>query len=348
VGNPFAARALAKKIREFKPDVVHFHNQFPLISPLAIRAAHRSGSKVVMTLHNYRTICAAGVPTREGRVCTECFRRKEERRRKKEEVWNRSCSLRIKPALRHRCYRGSLLATIPLAISIWLYHKCWARWVDRFIVLSEFQRERMLECGFPAEIIKVKGNFILSQDCVESSHRSGFIYVGRLSDEKGVRTLIDAWRMMSSLLTKQCPVLNIIGDGDRRSVYEDLARDLPIHFLGKMPHEQVMRMLAHSMCLIQPSVCWETFGLTVLEAASVGTPSIVSALGALQSLVKDGLTGLIVCSGNPKELAFAVRSMLNRSDYDAMSKESRKFSFGFREEENWNMLLAIYRDVIGK
>ena len=159
VGNPFAARALARKIREFKPDVVHFHNQFPLISPLAIRAAHKSGTKVVMTLHNYRTVCAAGVPARDGHVCTECFREEESWKRKEEGGQIKesvhcspstfTCSVR--PALRHRCYRDSLLATLPLAISIWLYRKCWAKWVDRFIVLSEFQKKVMTECGFSEE-----------------------------------------------------------------------------------------------------------------------------------------------------------------------------------------------------
>ena len=138
IGNPFAARALGKKIREFRPDVVHFHNTFPLISPLAVRAAKKSGAKVVMTLHNYRMVCAAGIPMRCGKVCRECF----------------SCAANSSisqsphspPSIRHRCYRGSLLATVPLAINIWLYRKWWAKWVDTFIVLSEFQKKVMIEC----------------------------------------------------------------------------------------------------------------------------------------------------------------------------------------------------------
>lgn len=220
IGNPFAARALARKIREFKSDVVHFHNQFPLISPLAIRAAHRMGVKVVMTLHNYRTVCAAGVPTRGGKVCSECFscgedvecgdiepcRCGEMGKKGGEPFLARSicpARLSIMPALRHCCYRGSLLATIPLAINIWLYRKCWAKWVDRFIVLSEFQRSRMIECGFPAEKIVVKGNFteIPATPIIPAAERKDeVLYVGRLSREKGVFTLLEAWCKLQKMV----------------------------------------------------------------------------------------------------------------------------------------------------
>ena len=121
IGNPFAARAVAEKCREFRPDVVHFHNTFPLISPLAVRAASKY-APVVVTLHNYRMACAAGVPTRDGKVCSLCL--------------DKRC---VCDGIKYRCYRGSLLATLPLAINITLYRRLLPRWVSRFIVLSEFQ-----------------------------------------------------------------------------------------------------------------------------------------------------------------------------------------------------------------
>ena len=181
VANPFAARALGKKIQAFRPDVVHFHNTFPLISPLAIRAAHRAGCKVAMTLHNYRTVCAAGIPMRGGKVCTDCF-----------------CGS-VLPAIRHRCYRRSLLATLPLALNIALYRRCWAKWVDRFIALSEFQRGKMIACGFPAEKVVVKPNFVRvdAAPVVPAAERANeILYVGRLSEEKGVFTLLEAWNKL--------------------------------------------------------------------------------------------------------------------------------------------------------
>ena len=187
VANPFAARALAKKIREFKPEIVHFHNTFPLISPLAIKAAYKAGCKVVMTLHNYRTVCAAGVPTRDGKVCSLCLEK---------------CS--VKDAIKHRCYRSSLLATLPQAINIWWYRNRWAKWVDKFIVLSEFQKRKMVECGWPEEKFAVKGNFteVSEKPIVPASERKDeILYVGRLSREKGVFTLIEAWNKLQKSLT---------------------------------------------------------------------------------------------------------------------------------------------------
>ena len=198
IANPFAARALKRKIKAFNPEVVHFHNTFPLISPLAIKAAHRAGCKVVMTLHNYRTVCPAGVPTRDGQVCTECFN-------------NHHCqpqpstsTLSVFPAIKHRCYRGSLMATLPLAINVWWYRNRWAKWVDKFIVLSEFQKRKMVESGWPEEKLTVKGNFteVGEKPIVPASERKDeILYVGRLSREKGVFTLLEAWdKLQKSLM----------------------------------------------------------------------------------------------------------------------------------------------------
>ena len=137
IGNPFTARAVAKKCRVFKPDVVHFHNTFPLISQLAVRAASKY-APVVMTLHNYRMACAAGVPTRGGKVCSLCLDKKC--------VWD---------GVKHHCYRCSLFATLPIAINIALYRRLLPKWASRFVVLSEFQKQKMLEYGWPEEKIMV-------------------------------------------------------------------------------------------------------------------------------------------------------------------------------------------------
>lgn len=182
VGNPFSARSLAKRIAHFKPDVIHFHNTFPLISPLAVRTAHQSGCRVVVTLHNYRPFCAAGVPLRDGRVCSLCLEKR--------------CA---RDALRYRCYRGSALATIPLVMNVELYRSRWQKWTDKFIVLSDFQRRELMSCGWPQEKIVIKGNFTEPYDCAivpASSRRDEMLYVGRLSREKGVFVLLEAWKRL--------------------------------------------------------------------------------------------------------------------------------------------------------
>ena len=222
VANPFAARALGRKIQEFKPDVVHFHNTFPLISPLAIRAAIKQAPVV---MHNYRTVCAAGVPMRGNRVCDACFSLVKvigegERR-----------GLTVIPALRNRCYRGSFLATLPLALNIWLYRKSWAKWVSRFICLTPFAKEMMTSAGFPQEQVVVKGNFVGNfagkTRMAGFAEKQGYIFVGRLSDEKGVKTLLDAWRLVVDAVkmkgNRSLGRLLIIGDGDQRAEYEKLA-----------------------------------------------------------------------------------------------------------------------------
>lgn len=326
VGNPFSARALARKIRAFQPDVVHFHNTFPLVSPLAVRAAHRCGAKVVMTLHNYRLVCAAGVPTRCGAVCTDCFRAG------KASVW---------PAIRRRCYRGGLAATLPLALNIALYRRRWARWVDRFVALSAFQRQVMIDAGFPAEKIAVKGNFVEAEASPASPSvgRRGAVYVGRLSDEKGVKTLIEAWGGLSG-----DPLLKIIGDGDRRRDYERLARGRNIVFCGQQPHGVVLAELAAAKCLVMPSVCWETFGLTVVEAASAGTPSVVTDMGAFPDLVERLGAGEVVRAGDAAALRAALARQLARPDSAEASARLRdNAAKAFSRESNFEQLTAIYR-----
>lgn len=349
VANPFAARALRQKIREFKPDVVHFHNTFPLISPLTIRAAKKSGAKVVMTLHNYRMVCAAGIPMRCGKVCRDCFF----------DAANRS----ILPALRHRCYRGSLLATLPLALNIWLYRKCWAKWVDKFIVLSEFQKQIMIECGLPTEKIVVKGNFVQSiilNNPTNRTTRSGVVFVGRLSDEKGLKTLLRAWRILEEWHKKggapggrarpartmgcDAPLLTLIGDGVQRAEYESLAKGLNVRFLGKLPHEQVLEELARAKMLVMPSECWETFGLVVVEAAMCGTPAVVSDLGALPGIVKRLRVGKVVKAGDAEALAKSVFGYLSS---ECLSEGEWKFNVAeFCEEGNYSELISIYQSLV--
>lgn len=335
VANPFAAWALKKKIREFSPDVVHFHNTFPLISPLAIRTAKKSGAKVVMTLHNYRMVCAAGVPMRGNRVCDACFRKV-----KGVDVERKLCIL---PAICHRCYRGSLLATVPLALNIWLYRKCWMKWIDKFIVLSEFQKRIMIECGLPADKIVVKGNFVtIPKRTIDlsdnASSRSGMVFVGRLSDEKGLRTVIDAWRLLGT----EAPNLTVVGGGDSRVTYEALAAGLTIRFVGKKTHEEVMDIFSRAQFIIQPSLCWETFGLTVVEAAACGTPAIVSDIGTLPELIKDGVTGVVFRAGDAEDLARVIRKMRNTPDWEKMSSAALAESKRYSESSNYSVLMGLY------
>ena len=350
VGNPFAARAVAKKCREFKPDVIHFHNTFPLISPLAVRAASKY-APVVMTLHNYRTVCAAGVPTRDGKVCSLCLDKKC--------VWD---------GIKYRCYRGGLLATLPLAINIALYRRLLPKWVSRFIVLSEFQKRKMVEYGWPEEKVDVKGNFVGRVERVEHVEKRGLIvYVGRLSKEKGVETLIKAFGGLVSNAEKQSggeaedvlsrrsasPHLRlsaleklklvIVGDGVDRGELEEMAHGLNIEFVGQKTSDEARHIIAESKAIVSPSACWETFGLAAAEAMSVGTPSVVANVGGLPDIVQDGRFGEVFESGDPESCAAAIERLLSRPDYEEICKVApQEARAKYSEDANYKQLMEVY------
>lgn len=365
VGNPFAAWAVAKKCREFNPDVVHFHNTFPLISPLAVRAASKY-APVVMTLHNYRTVCAAGVPTRDGKVCSLCLDKK--------------C---VCDGIKHRCYRGGVLATLPLALNIAIYRQCLPKWVSRFIVLSEFQKRKMVEYGWPEEKIVVKGNFVsggvesggVKSFGVEggpiqsttpplphaSTKKDQIVYVGRLSKEKGVETLIKAFRLLcddgfgcikrdetsNPLRPLRALRLKIVGDGVDRAELEEMAQGLNVEFVGQKPSSEARQIIAESKALVSPSACWETFGLAAAEAMSVGTPSVVANVGGLPDIVQDGRFGEVFESGNPESCAAAIMRLLSRPDYEEICKATPKEAEAkYSEDANYKRLMEIYGELV--
>ena len=369
IGNPFAARAVAKKCREFKPDIVHFHNTFPLISPLAVRAVSKY-APVVMTLHNYRTVCAAGVPTRDGKICSLCLDKKC--------VWD---------GVRHRCYRGGFLATLPLALNIAIYRRCLPKWVSRFIVLSKFQKRKMSEYGWPEHKIVEKGNFVSGG--VKSFGKEGeliqspapplpqsptkkhqIVYVGRLSKEKGVETLIKAFRLLcddgfgrierkdrkesmvgeetdNPLRPLRALRLKIVGDGVDRSALEEMAHGLNIEFVGQKPSDEARQVIAESKAIVSPSACWETFGLVAAEAMSVGTPSVVANVGGLPDIVQGGRFGEVFESGDPESCAAAIMRLLSRHDYEEICKAApQEAEAKYSEYANYKRLMEIYEAVV--
>ncbi len=334
--NPFAARALARQCRAFRPDIVHFHNTFPLISLWTVRAVAKL-APVVMTLHNYRLVCAAGIPMRDGSICTLCIRGQS-----------------VCPGLRHRCYRKSFLATLPISLSIALYRLFVARWVSRFIVFSEFQKQ-MMSANLSSEKMRIKSNFVMSAPCPndEALRRNVVLYVGRLSDEKGLKTLILAWRLVlvewrRGVLAGECPKLVIIGNGDCRSSYERLATGLPVEFWGRRDNAEVRKELAMVRVCVLPSECYEGMPMTILEAFAAATPCVVSDLGALSSLVEDGRTGFVFKAGDAPALATALLRMvrLGEADYRRMCCAAREdYENRFSPEQNYKQLMTIYREV---
>lgn len=324
--NFWMACAARRAVSNFQPDVVHVHNTFPLISP-SIFHAIGGAAATALTLHNYRLFCPAAIPMRAGRVCTECLERQH--------GWR---------AIRHGCYRGSRLATAPLAMSVGLHRglKTWERQVDAFIALSEFQRELMAGSGLPLEKVHVKPNFFPGNPpIVPWAHRQRYaVFVGRLSAEKGVATLLRAWRQWGD----SAPQLRVVGDGEMRGRLTEMAAGLPVRFLGQVGSAEAQAAIAGACLLVLPSEWFEGFPMVVREAFAFGTPVAVSNLGPLPSIVKHGESGVVFKAGDPASLFKEVSVAWNTEDLLArMGQRARaEFDSKYTEDANYQRLMEIY------
>jgi glycosyltransferase involved in cell wall biosynthesis len=327
------ARDVRREVVRFAPDVVHAHNTFPLLSPAIFHAIGTRAARV-LTLHNYRLHCAAAIPLRNGQPCTECMDRRS-----------------VLPALRHGCYRGSVLATAPLAASVALHRALgtWERQVEAFVALTEFQRELMVASGLPAERTWVKPNFYPgSPKPLEwSQRRECVVFAGRLSEEKGVAHLVDAWIAWGD----SAPELRILGDGPLRRSLEARASAAVasgrIRFLGQVAPSEAETEIARARLLALPSVWFEGFPMVLREAFAFGTPAAVSGIGPLPRIVEHGRTGVVFRPGDAATLLKEVRSVWNGGTLETMSRAARlEFELRYAQDANRKQLMAIYERAI--
>ena len=317
-------RALEALIRRRRPDVAHFHNTFPLISPAAYAVCRARGVPVVQTLHNYRLLCPGGTLTRDGRTCRECVDHSLAR------------------SVRHGCYRGSRLGSAVVAASLTAHRRrgTWARDVNVYVALSEDGRARFADLGLPAQRIAVKPNFLASNPGRREGDGDYALFVGRLSEEKGVATLLSAWRARS------CPPpLRIAGDGPLRGLVEAAAREIDaVDFLGWLEPSKILDQIRGARFIVVPSEWYETFGMVVIEAFACGVPVLVSRMGSLPELVDDGRTGLVFDPGDPDALAdCADRAWRDVQGLRAMGRAARdEFEEHYTAERNHDLLMQIY------
>ncbi|HZK75032.1 MAG TPA: glycosyltransferase [Clostridia bacterium] len=260
------SKAFKARIRSFRPDVVHLHNPYPLISPAVIRVAKTAGVPVVQTVHNYRFVCANGLYFRDGRVCQDCLGKRV--------PW---------PAVRHSCYRGSMPQSAIMAGSLAVHRTTW-QMVDRFLPVSDFVAEQLVAAGVPPEKITVKPNAV--PDPGEPAPiGEGFLFAGRLEEEKGIKLLLEAWSLsrLGNMTT-----LTIVGDGVERSTVQQAARvDPSISYLGSVAADEVGQLLDQCAVRVVPSLCFEAAPLAVIESFARGRPVISTGVGANASAVGD-------------------------------------------------------------
>ncbi len=323
-----AYQAVEHQLQKQRPDVVHVQNFFPLISPSVYYAAKAQNVPVVQTLHNYRLLCPNALFFRDGKVCEDCLGQ-----------------IIPYPGVMHGCYRDSKVASAGVAtmLSVHRAMNTWTTMVDSYITLTEFARQKFIAGGIPAEKIVVKPNFVRPEPEPGSGSGGYALFVGRLSVEKGLDTLLAAWEHLDN----QIP-LKIVGDGPLADQVVAATKRLPlIEWLGRKPMAQVHELMGEAKFLVFPSKWYETFGRVAIEAFAKGTPVIAANIGAIAELVDSGRTGLHFCPGDATDLAAKVKWLLaNPAKLNQMRLQARiEFEDKYTANKNYEKLKEIYQKV---
>jgi glycosyltransferase involved in cell wall biosynthesis len=320
-----SADEVSAVIKRFKPDVIHTHNTFPLISPSLYYAAARLNIPVVQTLHNFRLFCAQAMFMRDGKVCEDCLGKL---------AWR---------GVVHACYRGSRIQSAAV-VSMQGLHRMLGTYqnkVTRYIALNQFCSDKFIEAGLPKARMTIKPNFIdlpmLENN--DSQLRQGGLFVGRLSKEKGLATLAEAALMYTHAN------IDVVGVGPEEQM---LISNPNIHLRGWQVPAEIYAHMRGATYLVMPSIWYENFPRTLVEAFACGLPVIASRLGAMAELIKDGVTGLLFEPGNAKDLADKLQwadshpeEMLN------MGREARReYEAKYTSAINFKQLMEIYKEAM--
>ncbi len=322
-----AYREIRERIDGFQPDIIHIHNIFLMLSPSVFRAARDAGVPTVATLHNYRLLSPCSQLLRKGRICERCLNRNP---------WR---------IMLYRCYNNSVLASF---LRYLVYHASqrihhWMEHIDGFIVLSRFGKKKFIAAGLPRGKIHVKPNFI--PDPLEGRRSPprlgrGALFVGRLSTEKGVDSLLKAWRKIDYPLT-------LVGDGPLRDQVR-AAVGPGVHWAGEVGAGDVFKWIRKSAFLVMPSIWYEPFGLVNIEAMAMGRAVVGSGLGAQAEIVKHRETGLLFEPGDPADLRAKVNELTTSPKLmETLGRGGRRaYLQNYLPEKNYQALASIYRKVM--
>jgi glycosyltransferase involved in cell wall biosynthesis len=310
---------ISRLARSKKPDVAHFHNTFPLISPAGYYALGRLGIPIIQTLSNFRLLCPGGLLLRNGVPCEDCITRKS-----------------FLPAICHACYRESHAGTAAVATMLALHRVAgtWRDRVDLYLALSNFARTKFIEEGFPPDRVLVKQNFLAPDPGQGPGDGDYALFVGRLSAEKGITTLAEAWHSIPEI------PLQVVGAGPLDRI------DWPanVSILGHQSPDRVIELMKRAALLIFPSICYENAPVTILEALACGLPIIASSRGSIPEMVETGVTGLLFEAGEPADLARKVRSAIENPELMRRMRSRARLEFiqKYTAERNYKRLLEAY------
>ena len=324
-------RRIARELLLLRPDVLHVHNFMPTLSPSVFFAASAADIPVVQTLHNYRLICANAQLFRDGEICEECVQRRS-----------------FLPGLRHACYRQSHLGSAVVGGTMAIHARLgtWSRRVSRYIVLSQFAAAKLGEFRVPASKIRVKPNFAVDHG-VGNGAGGYALFVGRLSEEKGLQTLIAADEGGSL----PQPV-RIAGDGPMRGLVERACArpGTQLRFAGPQDEAGVRKLMKAATVLVVPSLWYEGFPMVIVEALSLGLPVIASRVGGLAEIVEDGVSGGLHARGDSRSLAEALArfNALPEEQVTAARGAARlRYLERYGEQANYRMLMNVYLEAVG-
>jgi glycosyltransferase involved in cell wall biosynthesis len=316
---------LRSLFRREKIRIAHFHNTFPLVSPAAYYAAKAEGVAVVQTLHNYRLLCPNAMFFRDGQVCEDCLGQ----------------AIPLSGVI-HGCYRNSRVASSGVAAMLMVHrlHQTWSRQVDVYIALTSFVREKLLQGGIPGDKIVVKPNFLYPDPGWGKGQGRYALFVGRLTREKGVATLLAAWEKIG----KKLP-LKIVGDGPLADQVAAAAQGQSgIEWLGRKDATEVYALMAEAQFLLFPSQWYEGLPRTIIESLAVGTPVIASDLGSMSSLIRPGQNGFHFQAGDAGDLVKTVDYVLSHPEATTDLRQTTRQTFeqNYTAEASYEQLMQIY------
>lgn len=324
-------REIEQLVERHRPDVAHFTNTFPLISPAGYYAVKRHGVPVVQALRNFRLMCVNALFFRDGHVCEECLGRNV--------AW---------PGVVHKCYRGSRAGSAVVAGMLAAHNAAgtWEDQVDLFYCLTEFGRQKFIEGGFDGDRIVVKPNFVYPDPGLGTGDGGYAIYVTRLTPEKGVHTVLKAWEQLG----RRIP-LKIVGEGPLLPLVQQAqAGGLNVEALGVKKLSDTYDLIGRATVLVFPSEWYETFGRVAIEAYAKGTPVVAANIGAIAEVVDDGRTGLHFRPGDADDLVAQVNRLLDSPELMARMRREvrREFETRYSAEQNYQMLIDVYQRAIAR
>ena len=326
-----AASELGALLRAERPDVVHVHNTFPLLSPSVLHACRDARVPVVATIHNYRMSCAGGSFFRDGAICHDCTDGRHAR------------------SVLHGCYRGSRAATVPLALNVSLHQRTWRSLVGAYIFISAAQRDLLQSLDLPADRCFVRWNLIPRQDAPQATPTGTVIYAGRLDEAKGIRLLMAGWDRYLAAAGHPGLRLIIAGGGPLAEEVARWATSRPsVELTGTVSKERCAELIARARAVLLPSIWEEPFGLVAVEAMAAGVPPVAAAHGAFTELITPGTDGETFTPGDPAALGRAIAAVEQDPDrYERYGIQARKtYEERFDPQRSLDDLLAVYRFAI--